>query len=146
MIQLHDKQFVPFISAKEINFALEKMVAQIEDDFFNENCISYYRVKNVKLKGFSRLLIDCSVIATKKASRILHEFLNLPWKVIPLRISRFYEFEFLFSVSSFELFFSLNGSFDRVIIFIIHTDLAVILELLHNALCFRHCEERSNPY
>ncbi|HEX9151946.1 MAG TPA: hypoxanthine phosphoribosyltransferase [Flavobacterium sp.] len=36
MIQLHDKQFVPFISAKEIDFAIEKMVAQIEDDFGDE--------------------------------------------------------------------------------------------------------------
>jgi hypoxanthine phosphoribosyltransferase len=36
MIQLHDKQFVPFISAKEIAFAIEKMVAQVEDDFADE--------------------------------------------------------------------------------------------------------------
>ena len=36
MIQLHDKKFVPFISAKEIEFALTKMVAQIEDDFVDE--------------------------------------------------------------------------------------------------------------
>ena len=36
MIQLHDKQFVPFISAKEIEFAIAKMVAQVEDDFANE--------------------------------------------------------------------------------------------------------------
>ena len=36
MIQLHDKQFVPFISAKEIEFALTKMVAQIADDFADE--------------------------------------------------------------------------------------------------------------
>lgn len=36
MIQLHDKQFVPFISAKEIDFAIAKMVAQIEDDFGDE--------------------------------------------------------------------------------------------------------------
>ena len=36
MIQLHDKQFVPFISAKEIEFAIAKMVAQIEDDFADE--------------------------------------------------------------------------------------------------------------
>lgn len=36
MIQLHDKQFVPFISAKEIDFAVAKMVAQIEDDFADE--------------------------------------------------------------------------------------------------------------
>jgi hypoxanthine phosphoribosyltransferase len=31
MIQLHDKQFVPFIS-KEIEFAITKMVQQVEDD------------------------------------------------------------------------------------------------------------------
>jgi hypoxanthine phosphoribosyltransferase len=36
MIQLHDKQFVPFISAKEIDFAITKMVAQIEADFGDE--------------------------------------------------------------------------------------------------------------
>ncbi len=36
MIQLHDKQFVPFISAKEIDFAIAKMVTQIEDDFADE--------------------------------------------------------------------------------------------------------------
>lgn len=36
MIQLHDKQFVPFISAQEIEFAIAKMVAQVEDDFADE--------------------------------------------------------------------------------------------------------------
>ncbi|HJR99332.1 MAG TPA: hypoxanthine phosphoribosyltransferase [Flavobacterium sp.] len=36
MIQLHDKQFVPFISAAEIDFAIQNMVAQIEDDFADE--------------------------------------------------------------------------------------------------------------
>jgi hypoxanthine phosphoribosyltransferase len=36
MIQLHDKQFVPFISAKEIEFILHKMVAQVRDDFADE--------------------------------------------------------------------------------------------------------------
>jgi hypoxanthine phosphoribosyltransferase len=36
MIQLHDKQFVPFISAKEIDFAITKLVAQIEADFADE--------------------------------------------------------------------------------------------------------------
>ena len=36
MIQLHDKQFVPFITAKEIDFAIAKMVAQVEDDFADE--------------------------------------------------------------------------------------------------------------
>jgi hypoxanthine phosphoribosyltransferase len=28
MIQLHDKQFVPFISAKEIEFAITKIAAK----------------------------------------------------------------------------------------------------------------------
>lgn len=36
MIQLHDKQFVPFISAKEIDFAIAKMVEQIHADFADE--------------------------------------------------------------------------------------------------------------
>lgn len=36
MIQLHDKQFVPFIAAEEIDFALANMAKQMDDDFFNE--------------------------------------------------------------------------------------------------------------
>ncbi|NRT15027.1 hypoxanthine phosphoribosyltransferase [Flavobacterium sp. 28A] len=36
MIQLHDKQFVPFITAKEIAFAIDKMAAQVVADFENE--------------------------------------------------------------------------------------------------------------
>jgi hypoxanthine phosphoribosyltransferase len=36
MIQLHDKQFVPFISAQEIEFAIAQMVRQVEDDFAEE--------------------------------------------------------------------------------------------------------------
>lgn len=36
MIQLHDKQFVPFISSEEINFALMNMAKQMDDDFFDE--------------------------------------------------------------------------------------------------------------
>lgn len=36
MIQLHDKQFVPFISASEIDFAITKLVKQIQDDFADE--------------------------------------------------------------------------------------------------------------
>jgi hypoxanthine phosphoribosyltransferase len=35
MIQ-HDKQFVPFISAQEIDFAIAKMVSQVEADFADE--------------------------------------------------------------------------------------------------------------
>ncbi|MBE0391970.1 hypoxanthine phosphoribosyltransferase [Flavobacterium sp. 7E] len=36
MIQLHDKQFVPFITAKEIAFAIDKMATQVVADFENE--------------------------------------------------------------------------------------------------------------
>ncbi len=36
MIQLHDKEFVPFISAQEIDFALETMASQVEADFADE--------------------------------------------------------------------------------------------------------------
>ncbi|TRX22900.1 hypoxanthine phosphoribosyltransferase [Flavobacterium franklandianum] len=36
MIQLHDKQFVPFISAQEIDFAIAKIAALVEDDFAEE--------------------------------------------------------------------------------------------------------------
>ena len=36
MIQLHDKKFEVFISGEEINFAIENMAKQIEDDFSDE--------------------------------------------------------------------------------------------------------------
>jgi hypoxanthine phosphoribosyltransferase len=36
MIQLHDKHFVPFITAKEIAFAIDKMVAEVAADFADE--------------------------------------------------------------------------------------------------------------
>ena len=36
MIQLHDKQFVPFISSQEIDFALATMASQVEADFVDE--------------------------------------------------------------------------------------------------------------
>ncbi len=36
MIQLQDKQFVPFISAQEIDFAIAQVVRQVEDDFAEE--------------------------------------------------------------------------------------------------------------
>ncbi|HLA57004.1 MAG TPA: hypoxanthine phosphoribosyltransferase [Flavobacterium sp.] len=35
-MQLHDKEFVPFISAEEIDFAIKQMAAQVEDDFGDE--------------------------------------------------------------------------------------------------------------
>ncbi len=36
LIQLHDKQFVPFISSHEIDFALATMASQVEADFADE--------------------------------------------------------------------------------------------------------------
>ena len=36
LIQLHDKQFVPFISAEEINFAMATLASQVEADFADE--------------------------------------------------------------------------------------------------------------
>ena len=36
MINLHDKHFVPFISAEEIDFAIASMAKQMDDDFFEE--------------------------------------------------------------------------------------------------------------
>ena len=36
VIQLYDKQFVPFISAQEIEFAIAKMAAQVEADYADE--------------------------------------------------------------------------------------------------------------
>ncbi|TGD57062.1 hypoxanthine phosphoribosyltransferase [Flavobacterium humi] len=35
-IKLHDKYFVPFISAQELDFAIQNMAKQIEDDFAEE--------------------------------------------------------------------------------------------------------------
>ncbi|MGH2664976.1 hypoxanthine phosphoribosyltransferase [Flavobacterium sp.] len=35
-IKLHDKYFVPFISAQELDFAIQNMAKQIEDDFADE--------------------------------------------------------------------------------------------------------------
>ncbi|SHG50074.1 hypoxanthine phosphoribosyltransferase [Flavobacterium fluvii] len=39
MIQLHDKQFVPFISAQEIDFAIAQIARLVEDDFAEETPI-----------------------------------------------------------------------------------------------------------
>ncbi len=36
LIQLHDKKFVPFLTAAEIDFAISQMARQIEDDFAGE--------------------------------------------------------------------------------------------------------------
>jgi hypoxanthine phosphoribosyltransferase len=36
LIQLHDKQFIPFISAKEIDFAIATIASKVEADFADE--------------------------------------------------------------------------------------------------------------
>ena len=36
MIQLHDKEFIPFISAQEIDFAISQIARLVEDDFVEE--------------------------------------------------------------------------------------------------------------
>ena len=36
MIHLHDKSFEPFISSEEIQFAIQNMAKQMDDDFFDE--------------------------------------------------------------------------------------------------------------
>ena len=36
MIQLHDKEFIPFISAQEIDFAIPQIARLVEDDFLEE--------------------------------------------------------------------------------------------------------------
>ncbi len=36
VIQIHDKHFVPFISSKELDFAIASMAKQVENDFVDE--------------------------------------------------------------------------------------------------------------
>jgi hypothetical protein len=36
MIQLHDKHFTPFISSDEIDFAIQNMAKQMDDDFLTK--------------------------------------------------------------------------------------------------------------
>lgn len=71
MIQLHDKQFVPFISAKEIDLAIAKMVAQITADFSDETPV-FIGVLNGAFMVVSDLLkrytSPCEVSFIKMAS------------------------------------------------------------------------------
>ena len=71
MIQLHDKQFVPFISAKEIDFAITKMVTQITADFSSETPV-FIGVLNGAFMVVSDLLkrytSPCEVSFIKMAS------------------------------------------------------------------------------
>ena len=76
---------------------------------------------------------------------MLNPFLYLLREVIPLGIYRFYQFEFLFSISSFELFFSHNCRFDIFKIFIIHTEFTIIFfcETFYDSFfVFRYSSEK----
>lgn len=55
MIQLHDKHFEPFISADEIDFAIQNMAKQMDDDFFDEVPV-FIGVLNGSFKVISDLM------------------------------------------------------------------------------------------
>ncbi|MGL5112564.1 MAG: hypoxanthine phosphoribosyltransferase [Flavobacterium sp.] len=71
MIQLHDKQFVPFISASEIDFAITKLINQIQDDFADETPVfvgvlnGSFMVVSDLVKKYSK---PCEVTFVKMAS------------------------------------------------------------------------------
>jgi hypoxanthine phosphoribosyltransferase len=70
-ILLHDKLFVPFISAKEIDFAIVNMAKQIEDDFLEETPV-FIGILNGSFMVMSDLLkhynAPCEVSFIKLAS------------------------------------------------------------------------------
>ncbi len=55
MIQLHDKHFEPFISSDEIDFAIQNMAKQMDDDFFDEIPV-FIGVLNGSFKVISDLM------------------------------------------------------------------------------------------
>ena len=55
MIQLHDKHFEPFISSDEIDFAIQNMAKQMDDDFFDEVPV-FIGVLNGSFKVISDLM------------------------------------------------------------------------------------------
>jgi hypoxanthine phosphoribosyltransferase len=71
LIQLHDKKFEVFISGEEINFAIENMVKQIEDDFCDDTPVfigvlnGAFMVVADLLKKYSH---NCEVSFVKMAS------------------------------------------------------------------------------
>lgn len=70
-IQLHDKVFTPFISAQEIDFAIQNMAKQIEDDFLDETPV-FVGVLNGSFMVVSDLMkhykSPCEVSFVKMAS------------------------------------------------------------------------------
>jgi hypoxanthine phosphoribosyltransferase len=71
MIQLHDKHFIPFISAEEIDFAIKNMAKQMDDDFFDEKPV-FIGVLNGSFMVLSDLMKHyrgmCEVSFVKMAS------------------------------------------------------------------------------
>lgn len=55
MIQLHDKHFEPFISSEEIDFAIQNMAKQMDDNFFDEVPV-FIGVLNGSFKVISDLM------------------------------------------------------------------------------------------
>lgn len=55
VIQLHDKHFEPFISSDEIDFAIQNMAKQMDDDFFDEIPV-FIGVLNGSFKVISDLM------------------------------------------------------------------------------------------
>lgn len=70
-IKLHDKYFVPFISAQELDFAIANMAKQIEDDFQDETPV-FIGVLNGSFMVMSDLMKhyehQCEVSFVKMAS------------------------------------------------------------------------------
>lgn len=70
-IKLHDKYFVPFISAQELDFAIANMAKQIEDDFQDDVPV-FIGVLNGAFMVLSDLMKhyngDCEVSFVKMAS------------------------------------------------------------------------------
>ena len=71
MIHLHDKTFEPFISSKEIKFAIKNMAKQMDDDFFDETPV-FIGVLNGAFMIMSDLMKNyrgmCEVSFVKMAS------------------------------------------------------------------------------
>jgi hypoxanthine phosphoribosyltransferase len=71
LIQLHDKQFVPYISAQEIDFAIATMASQVEADFADETPVfvgvlnGSFRVVSDFMKHYKK---PCEVSFIKLAS------------------------------------------------------------------------------
>ncbi len=73
MIHLHDKTFEPFISSEEIDFAVQNLAKQIDDDFFDDTPL-FIGVLNGSFMFFSDLMKHyrgmCEVSFVKMASYV----------------------------------------------------------------------------